>query len=540
MNTDKSDSRNRHTAHELSRRRLLQILGVSAGATVLGTGMNPAVASRMSAQDNAAELVVGVQAVPENLDPPQNLSNVGNRVLPSMFELLMSVDFANGDPPGTGSEIVPRLATSWERIDDLTLELSLRDDVVFHNGDPFTGADVKFSIERLIGEDVPAEIVNSKAAVATISSVEVVDDYTVRVITAAPDPALEKRLAAMPAWILPKAYFEEQGMEAFSQAPVGTGPYKFIELKADDRLALDAHDGYWGGTPPASNLTFRVIPETSTRVTAIAGNEVQVITNVPPDQVSTLEESDGVGVNEVPLANFHIIAFNTKNPAMADKRLRQALRLSIDRQLLIDALWGGKALLTRSAQTPVGWGSLYNEERPYMEYDPDKAKALIEESGYDGTTITYANRPGYYTLGVEAGQAIVAMWQDLGLNAEYQNREDLAWTEDLMVRTVSNGQHPGDPGTNFWRDWGPGGPYQRDFWTPENPRFNELGTEALQALDEDVRFSSYQEMLDIWEDESPGTVLYNPIENYGVREEIEWLPYSFWYLDFRSENLSFT
>lgn len=534
-------------AHGLSRRSLLRLLGASAGAAGIGPLLgveSGAAATYAVAQSGATgdrpELIIGVQAVPANMDPPQNISNVGNRVLYSLFDHLIETDFAGGDPPGTGSELLPMLATEWTRVDDRTLELKLRQGVLFHDGSPFTAQDVKFSLERMIAEDAPAELANARVIVSTIGGVEVVDDLTVRIVTTEPDPIIEQRLAAMPAWILPQAYFEQVGMEGFGQAPVGTGPYKFVELRPDDQLVFEAFDDYWGEPPPAARVIFRVIPETATRVAAIVNNEVQLITNIPPDQRPPLESADGVEIRDIPLANYHVLIFNTRHPALQDKRLRQALRLGIDRQLLVDALWSGQALLTRSAQVEA-WATLYNEERPLLEFNPDRARELIQASGYDGTTIQYLTAPNYYTFGSEAGQAIVAMWQELGLNAELVTREDAfdLPPEEVMVRTWSNGLFPGDPDGSFWRNWGEGTPPQRNFWTVENLRFNELGTAARQTLDEAFRYDAYQEMLDIWEDESPGTVLYLPIENYAVRQGIDWLPYSFWYMDFRADNLRF-
>jgi peptide/nickel transport system substrate-binding protein len=521
--------------HGITRRKVLQLIGGAAGAAGMTTTFAPAdfalASNTILFQSDAQSLVVGVQAVPA-------ISNVGNRVLYSIYDHLIETDFAAGDPPGTGSELVPMLATGWRRVDDLTLEVRLRENVLFHNNEVMTAEDVKFSIERMAAKDAPEEIANARVFVSTINSIEVVDDVTLRITTAEPDPVLEQRLGAMPCWILPKAYFEEVGMEGFGQAPIGTGPFKFVELRPDDRLVLEVFDEYWDGPPPVSGVTFRVIPETATRVAAVAGDEVQIITNIPPDQVSTLQSTDGVEVHQVPLANYHVLVFNTNHPVLADKRLRQALRLGIDRKLLVDTLWGGDALLTRSAQVEA-WGNLYNPDRPFMEYDPDQARQLIEESGYNGQTILYTTATTYYTFGAEAGQAIVSMWQDLGLTAEFENREDAfaAPPEEIMVRTWSNGTFPGDPDGSFWRNWGEGTPPQRNFWTPENPRFNELGIAARQTLDQDFRYEAYQEMLDIWEEESPGTVLYVPIENYAVRQNVSWLPYSFWYMDFRADNI---
>ncbi|MEZ4573202.1 MAG: ABC transporter substrate-binding protein [Thermomicrobiales bacterium] len=487
-------------------------------------------------------LRVGVQGLPAGLDPYQELSNVGTRVTYSLFDHLLERDFIDGDPPGSGSEVLPMLAESWEREDDLTLVMNLRPGVTFHNGDPLTAEDIKFTFDRHLIDPVE-ELVDAQGYISTISDVEVVDDLTVRFHTAKPDPLLEIRLTSWATWILPKAYHEEVGIEGFAAAPIGTGPYKFVELRPDDALVLESHDGWWGGLPTAQRVEFRVIPETAARVAALVSGEVDIITNIDPDQVDSLDGASDVEVRSVPLANCHVIRYNTHHATMENKLLRQALNLAIDRELLVEALWGGRAVLMRGHQFqeysgPIG-GDQFNDERPYVPYDPDQARELLAESGYDGAEIVYRTAPSYYTFGAEAAQAIVQMWQDIGVNAKVEILENAYadGVEAIQVTNWSNSSFVADPDGAFWLRWGEPTASQRDFWTPENPRFNELGNMARETLDVETRFDSYQEMLDIWEDEAPGTVLYIPIENYGVRTNIDWLPYSFYYMDLRPKNL---
>jgi peptide/nickel transport system substrate-binding protein len=163
----------------------------------------------------------------------------------------------------------------------------------------------------------------------------------------------------------------------------------------------------------------------------------------------------------------------------------------------------------------------------------------VSESGYEGEKIVVRSGASYYTNGAEAAQAIVQMWQDVGINAEVEITEDTTASgpEAMQVNNWSNSSFVADPDGAFWLRWGEPTPVQRDFWTPENARFNELGNAARETLDVDFRYEAYQEKLDIFEDEAPGTVLYIPIENYGVRSNVEWLPYSFYYMDLRPDVL---
>jgi peptide/nickel transport system substrate-binding protein len=486
------------------------------------------------------DLFIGVQGIPETLDPYQHLSNVGTRVTYSMFDHLLERQFREGDPPGTGSEIGSMLAESWERIDELTLELQLRDDVLFHDGTPFTADDVKFTFERSLF-DTPEEILDAEGYISTIREIEVVDDHTVRLHTHDPDPLLAMRLTSWATWILPKAYYEEVGMDGFEREPIGTGPYRMVEHVPGDRLVLEAFEDYWGGLPPAARVSFQVIPEVSTRVAALVSGEVDIITNVPPDQVPTIENASGANISSVPLANVHVLRYNTFYPPLDDRLLRKAMNLAIDRELLVETLWSGYAEVPHGHQFPE-YGAMFNPDRPKPDYDPERAEELLEASGYEGEEIEFRVSPFYYTNGLESAQAIAEMWRAVGINATIEVRDNPydEGPENIMVTNWSNSSFVADPDGALWLRWGADYPgTQRFFWYPEDPRFNELGAQARVTLDEDFRYEAYQEMLDIWEEEAPGTVLYIPHEIYGIRDGVDWLPYSFFYMDLRPGNLRF-
>lgn len=495
---------------------------------------------------NGRAVVVGVQGLPESLDPYLHLSNVGTRVTYSLFDHLIERDFMSGDTPGAGFGLNPMLAESWERVDDLTLEFHLREDVSFHNGDHMTAEDVKFTFDRML-VDTPDELISAAAYVGTVSEVNVVDDYTVQFVTGEPDPILENRLCSWCSWILPKEYFEEVGDDEFALNPVGTGPYRFVSLSQDNELHFEAFEDYFMGAPAAAQLEFRVIPETAGRVAAIASGEVDIITNVSPDQVETLESSDGVSVSSIPLANCHVLVYNTFHPSIDDKRIRQAMNLAIDRELLVETLWGGRAVMMRSHQFEE-YGDMFNGDRPYTPYDPDRARELLEEAGYDGEEIIYFCQSDYYTNEVVAGEAIVQMWIDVGINASQQvveSMNDVSFQE-MVSRTWSNSSFTADPDGAFWLRWGPDtwprmGPANWDedqsYWDATE-EYDELGESMRQTLDQDERFEMFQQILDIWEDEAPGTVLYIPMENYAMRDDVDWQPYSFYYMDFRPHNFS--
>lgn len=184
------------------------------------------------------------------------------------------------------------------------------------------------------------------------------------------------------------------------------------------------------------------------------------------------------------------------------------------------------------------WGDFYNPERDAFAYDPDAAKALLEEGGYNGEEIVYTSHNGYYLLGVEAAQVIVASWQALGVNARLELTDSwLADPENMMIHTWSNSLTPNDPATTFWKWWEPNGtPQNRGFWTPEDERFNgELADTLLGTLDAAARVEAYQQMLDIWDDEAPAGILYNQHETYVQRADVGWQPYTIYGMDLREQ-----
>lgn len=490
----------------------------------------PAVTSLQAADRHT--LTVGVQSLRNTLDPAMALANAGFPLTNNSFDTLIRRDFGANEA-GTSAKLVPGLATSWRRIDDLTLEVTLREGVTFHNGAAPTSADVKFTFERLL--DPEAKYTRARFQLGNIDRVETPDDLTVRFVTKKPDPILEKMLAYPGSSIVPKDYFEQVGFDGFGRKPVGAGPYRVLEFVDNDRVVMEAFADYWDGAPPASRLTFREIPEVSARITALANGEVDIINSIPPDQLAAIERLNCCEVRDV-LVNSHVLNYRTGHPAMADKRFRQGLNLAIDRELLTKALWDGRAMVTHSHQYEE-WDELFNPARPKFAYDPAKAKALIEASDYAGQKLEFITHPVYYTNGLAAAQAIVEMWRKVGVNAEV--RVDENWSSvsqkdsSIEVRNLSDWLIVPDPNATILWSWS-----ITALWDG-NEDFVRLGEDAATTLDPKVRFAKYQKMLDMFEDEAPGTVLYRAREFYGVRSQLKWRPFSVYMMDFRASNLSF-
>jgi peptide/nickel transport system substrate-binding protein len=483
---------------------------------------------------------IAVPALPAGLEPAQEMGNPGTRITYSVFDTLLRRDFL-GTPDGGGSQLKPHLATSWERKSPTELLITLRPGVKFHNGDELTSDDIAYTFRngRLWG-DKP-EIVEGRSYFGTLAACEAIDKYTVRFKTAVPDLLLEQRLASWASWIVNKRHYEKVGLNGFNRDPIGTGPYRFKSMRSGDSIEFVAHDEYFLGRPTARSVAFREIKELAARVSGLVSGEFDLITNIPPDQASVLGQYADIDQRNVVLANAHVLTFDERSPMTSDHRIRKALALSIDRQKLVDSLWLGKAVVPNSHNYPE-FNELYLSE-PRKIYDIDRARSLLKDAGYKGEEITYRTMPAYYTNALDAAQIIVEMWKSIGINAKLQVVEnfDQMRSPGQQVGNNSNSTRLPDPLGALWISWGPPTVFQRSkAWTYRVDEFNKLGRSLETETETATRKQLWGQMLDVWEDACPGTVLYQPLEIYGVKKSIKWRPTTFYFMDLRPDNLTFS
>ncbi|HEY4200709.1 MAG TPA: ABC transporter substrate-binding protein [Devosiaceae bacterium] len=510
---------------------------IAASALGAITAITP---SRVFAQQaERPELRIAVQALPVTLEPVNAISNVGNRISNALFDTLIRRDFLSKED-GSGTTLVPAIAASWTRDDERTVTVKLASGIKFHDGSPVTAKDVAFSFssDRLWGAKpmVPRGPLFS----AAFESVDAVDDQTVRFRTKAADYSLEKRLASWISWIVPEKTYREMGPDAFGLKPIGTGPYKFVEFVAGDRVVLEAFDDYYLGKPTASRITFQVVPEVATRVAGLISGEYDMACALTPDNIAMVNAEAKVEARSAQIENVHVYLFQDDAPVVSDKRVRQALNLSIDRKLMNDALWAGLAGVPNGFQIPA-YGAVYDPNRPDFKHDPERAKALLQEAGYKGEKITFRTLNDYYVNSVAAIQMMLEMWKAVGLNVDMQILETWAQVSQpgLQLRNWSNGFQMPDAATPLTSDWGPAGSAQTTSGWKAPAEYNELAAKVASLPDGEERKTAFQKMLDIWEDEAPGAVLYRPVEIYGVRRDISWKPVTFEFMDLRPYNLTF-
>src|SRR3989440_2885845 len=281
--------------------------------------------------------------------------------------------------PMPGHPLAPSLAESWSLSrDGLVYEFVLRKGVKFHNGDPVTAEDVKFSLERYKG----AAAGTLKARVA---GVEVVDPLRVRIRLKQPWPdfmTFYGTPATGAAWIVPKKYVERVGDDGFKKAPVGAGPYKFVSFNPGVELVLEANEQYWRKTPSVKRLVFRSVPDDTTRLAMLKRGEADVAYSLRGALAEEVKRTPGLTLKASSPTFTEWVVFteqcDPKSP-WHDKRVRVAANLAIDRKALNDAEYLGFARPTASI-IPHTF-EFYWPAPPYP-YDPERAKRLLAEAGY--------------------------------------------------------------------------------------------------------------------------------------------------------------
>ncbi|RMC36024.1 ABC transporter substrate-binding protein [Paracoccus alkanivorans] len=494
----------------------------------------------------AQEITVGAANVTPFLDPGRDHSNVGSQFYYNSFDTLINRDHSKLE-----SKWVPALATSWELIEPTVMELTLREDVIFHNGDPMTADDVVFSLNRMFQATFPPYVVRAKDRLGNFTEAEKVDDYTVRIHAAREEPLWETLISLQQIMIIPEVYTkaltgdpelaEDGDYEAFALAPMGTGPYRVADLQPGEKLVWERFNGFWGEIAPLERATVVQIAETASRVTALKTGEVDIITNVAPDQISLIERDPNLKTEGTATALFHVMIMNQNHPKLQDPRIRQAMSLAIDRDALNEALWLGKAVVP-STHTMEEMGALHQPELTTFEYDPERAKALLEEAGYDGFEITYDTAATYYTNGLLAAQAITEMWSAVGINGRVNVQDQ--WSGDdpeMMARNWSNPMYFSDPFGSFGVMWAPEGPSESEGRFNTDAEYAEKWERFRFSTDIDARKAAYAELMEEMKADPVVLPLYRPFESWAMKRSVNWAPmpgHIPYVLDFRAGSIS--
>jgi peptide/nickel transport system substrate-binding protein len=361
-----------------------------------------------------------------------------------VFDALVGFNYEKG---GIG----PGVAERWELAEDgLSWTFYLRKGLRWHNGDPLTAHDVKFSLERTMSKESIAS--RAKALRRNVKRIEVIDDLTVRVYTNGVQlhfPASLSRAVFQEGQLMPKKYIETVGVEGFRKKPIGSGPWKFVRSVPGDRIEYEAVDyPHWRGTPNFKRLVILLVPEESTRVAMVRTGEA-AIASISPESIREVEAAK-LKVVSVPGTMQAIYQFwglyrpEFQNSPLADVRVREALSLAIDRQQIIDHVMYGYAswpmpFATFDYSVDMDTQRWQAWSREALRYDPKRAKQLLAEAGYaNGFELTFANTalPGTPFM-FQIGEAVADFWTKLGLKVNLKHYEWGAFR--LMYRGEQKG-----------------------------------------------------------------------------------------------------
>lgn len=472
------------------------------------------------AQDgDITELVIAQGTDIPGFDAHAVTTTAYDAVVVNIFDSLIMMD-------GEG-ERHPALASEWEIIDDDQWRFFLREGVVWHDGEPFTAADVKFTLERIASDDSLAR----HDTFAIIREVEIVDDYEVIIHTDGPDPILINRLSSTGGLIYPQHYIEQVGWDEFTVNPIGTGPFRFVSWERDDRVVMEAFDDHWRGRPVWDRLIHRSIPEASTRVNELMTGGVHVATNIPTQDVDRIEDSGVAQVAPWPTTRIYNFVFNpSEDRPTGDPRVRAAIDYAIDAQLLIDTVMDGFGIPVKARVNP-GMTAAPLELHNTQTYDPERAVELLSEAGYEPgeLTIRVQAPTGRYPQDSDIAELVAIMLEAVGINTELEILEWGAYTSRIWH--VGNIEHMALVGTanplyDAWyslRGLAIGGSHaERGGWYHEE--YTELVDAVESEMNPERRAELAREAFDIILNERPQIYLFQITNLAGVSNDLDWSP----------------
>lgn len=451
-----------------------------------------------------------------NLDGQVTASGDSQRYGWQLYDTLYALD--------KQGNLAPNLAVSYEISPNLlTYTFKIRPDVKFHNGAVMTAEDVKYSMERIL--DPAVKSTRRPSFVTVVDKVEAITPDTVIFRLKQPDGAFLNKVAGY-LFIVPKEYTQSLGApEAFARAPVGTGPYRFVEQKVGQSVTLERFDDYFGAKPGIKRLIFRLIEEPSSRVNALLAGEVDLSDGVPTVDVARLKKTPGLSVVELPIGSplaVRIYANESGSP-LANPKVRLALNYGIDVNSLIkNVLNGVGAPLSSYISSYYPYG-VNKDLKPYG-YDPARARKLLAEAGYpngfDTTLYSSSDWPK------EIAETVAAYWSQIGVRAKIQRIDYAAWsrlnnthksgplTLMQMSNAISDPIHPVQGAASkdgTWSDY-------------SNPEVEALITEVTTKVERTDRDRIFQKIGQILHDDAQSVLLTELIYVFAKDSDLIWDP----------------
>ena len=493
----------------VTRRALLAAVAASA----LAFGVNPA-----AAQTPPGVLVVGQVAEPQALDPHAVTAVNDFRILMNVYDGL--VRYKQGT-----LEVEPALATDWTISEDGTeYTFKLREGVKFHDGTDFNADAVVFNFERMLKDDHPFHNTGPFPLAfffSAVDKVEALDPMTVKFTLNAPYAPFLSNLAYPTGLIVSPAAVETFGTD-FGRNPSGTGPFKFAEWRSNEAVVVEANPDYWGGAPALNAVVFRPITDANTRTAEMLAGGIDLMVEVPPVALSEFQ-GDAYRIYEQAGPHLWFLILNAKDGPFANKEVRQAVNYAVNKQALVDNVLQGTATVA-SGPTPPAFNWAYDETLDPYPYDPDKARQMIKDAGFEGAEVTFLVTEGGSGMldPIPMGTAIQADLEAVGLKVKIETYE---WNTFLGI--VNPGlEGKGDMAEMAWMTndpdtlpflalrteaWPDKGGFNSGYYS--NPKVDELLEAARKSTDQAERASLYKQMQEIVYDDAPWLFVANWKQN---------------------------
>lgn len=455
-----------------------------------------------------SSLVVASWMDLKTLDPPRTRTGAEYNYLMLVYNGLTAI--------GRNLAVEPDLATKWDVSPDLkTWTFHLRRGVKFHNGKEFEAADVIHTVSRIVDPKVGSPL---RGGFSIIDKMDAVDKYTLRFTLKEPYGELAAIFGDYQARIVPAGMGDE-----LAKTPVGTGPFRFVEFKPEDRLVVEKNPGYWEpGLPKLDRVTFRLIPERATAVAALKSSEVHIVWSVTAEQQQSLKGSDTAAVDTTTSATWIGLIMHNGQPPFNDVRVRQAFFALLDKPAIAELATMGNAVATHS---PIPPGHpFYRGDIPIPKPDVARARQLLKDAGLAGGTELKLYFPARDTEVQRAGVTIRDLVKAAGVKIELEGvpaDKFYAEVEGKVPLALTTFYGRAVPDAMLYHWYHSNGSWNQSLWHYSNKKMDDLLTRARQTTNAGQQKELYGEVQKIVVEEGPGVVLYVKTHANGVHKTVK-------------------
>ncbi|NHN47312.1 peptide ABC transporter substrate-binding protein [Halostella sp. JP-L12] len=506
----------RDTRSSVGRRDFLKAAGGAAATASVAGCLGGDDGSEGEEQPDEFEVSITQGQMPSGLDPHDHRETPTDVVMLHAYEGVLS---RNAD-----GQVIEKLATEYERVEDGQVRFSIREDVQFHNGDDLTPEDVAYSINRIVQEDVGFAS-PQRDQLAGVTGAEAADGERAVVVTSdGLNPVVFQEFATY-CDVMQQSWVEDRSKDEIGKQMNGTGPFVLDDYTEDEEVVMSRNEDYWRDPAEVSQLTFTAAEEASTRVNQLLNEETDIVVNVPPQEVNRVEDSDAARIAAAPSTRIIYNAMRYDVEPFSSQQFRQAMNYAIDLESIVSNVLGGFGEQT-GQPTLEGFVGHNPDVEPYP-YDPEEAERLVEESGHAGAEIELHTPVGRYLKDLEIAQAVAGYIDELSnVSASVNQRDFGALVDELLTGNIE------DKPPWYLIGWGEatfdGGLVITALLTTDgalssysDEEIDEMMEQAgSQAAEE--REQTIQEVNGMLHERAPWIYLNRQYSVYGASERIDW------------------